>query len=292
MMAAEKPAQPATASTPSTPLALPGPALLFCPADRPDRYAKALAAADVVVLDLEDGVGSGAKDSAREGLIATLAAMSAVTPADSARVIVRVNALGTPEHDADIKALRATPYRMIMLPKSERREQVDALADWKVVALCETPLGVLAAADLAAAPNVIALMWGAEDLIAAMGGRTSRHADGRYRDVALHARSSVLLAAAARGRPAIDAVYTDIADPDGLAAEAQDAAASGFTLKACIHPSQVPVVRTAFQADEAQVEWAKRVLAAARDGGAIAVGGQMIDAPLIRQAEAIMASIA
>ena len=247
MMAAEKPAQPATASTPSTPLALPGPALLFCPADRPDRYAKALAAADVVVLDLEDGVGSGAKDSAREGLIATLAAMSAVTPADSARVIVRVNALGTPEHDADIKALRATPYRMIMLPKSERREQVDALADWKVVALCETPLGVLAAADLAAA---------------------------------------------AHGRPAIDAVYTGIADLDGLAAEAQDAAASGFTLKACIHPSQVPVVRTAFQADEAQVEWAKRVLAAARDGGAIAVGGQMIDAPLIRQAEAIMASIA
>jgi citrate lyase subunit beta/citryl-CoA lyase len=271
--------------------ALPGPALLFCPADRPDRYAKALAAADVVVLDLEDGVGSGGKDAAREGLIATLAAMSAVTPADSARVIVRVNALGTPEHAADIEALRATPYRMIMLPKSERRDQVDALADWRVVALCETPLGILAAPDLAAAPNVIALMWGAEDLIAAMKGRTSRHADGRYRDVAVHARSSVLLAAAAHGRPAIDAVYTNIADLDGLAAEAQDASSSGFALKACVHPSQVPVVRAAFRADEAQVAWARRVLAAARDGGAIAVDGQMIDAPLIRQAEAILASL-
>jgi citrate lyase subunit beta / citryl-CoA lyase len=289
-MTAEKPEKPEKPK-PSTPPTVPGPALLFCPADRPDRYAKALAAADVVVLDLEDGVGASGKDAAREGLVATLAAMSAVTPADSTRVIVRVNAPGTPEHEADIEALRKTPYRLIMLPKSERREQLDALADWQVVALCETPLGILAAAGLAAAPNVIAMMWGAEDLIAAMKGRTSRHADGRYRDVALHARSSVLLAAAAHGRPAIDSVYTNIPDLDGLAAEAQDAASSGFKLKACIHPTQVSVVRAAFRADEAQAEWARRVIAAARDGGAIAVDGQMIDAPLIRQAEAILESL-
>ena len=83
-MAAEKQQKPQNAEKPGNPEppALPGPALLFCPADRPDRYAKALAAADVVVLDLEDGVGSSSKDAAREGLIATLAAMSAVTPAD------------------------------------------------------------------------------------------------------------------------------------------------------------------------------------------------------------------
>jgi citrate lyase subunit beta/citryl-CoA lyase len=287
MMADTKPAESAELERP----ALPRPALLFCPADRPDRYAKALAAADVVVLDLEDGVGASSKNAAREGLVATLGVMSAVTPADSARVIVRVNAIGTPEHEADIEALRSTPYRMVMLPKSERRDQVDALADWQIVALCETPLGVLAAADLAAAPNVIALMWGAEDLIASLHGRTSKHADGRFRDVALYARSAVLLAAAAHGRPAIDAVYTTIADLDGLADEAQDAASSGFALKACIHPSQVAVVRKAFRADDAQVEWARRVMAAARDGGAIALDGQMIDAPLIRQAEAILASL-
>ncbi len=88
----------------------------------------------------------------------------------------------------------------------------------------------------------------------------------------------------------------NIPDLDGLAAEAEDAAASGFTLKACIHPSQVAVVRKAFQADEAQVAWARRVLAAARgasgrDKGVIKVDGQMIDAPLIRQAEAILASV-
>jgi citrate lyase subunit beta/citryl-CoA lyase len=88
----------------------------------------------------------------------------------------------------------------------------------------------------------------------------------------------------------------NIPDLDGLAAEAEDAAASGFTLKACIHPSQVAVVRQAFQADEAQIAWARRVIAAARgadarDKGAIKVDGQMVDAPLIRQAEAILASL-
>src|ERR1700685_4620493 len=99
---------------------LPGPALLFCPADRPDRYAKALAAADVVVLDLEDAVGPAGKPAARAGLI----------PAqlDPSRVIVRVNATTTAEHAADLEALRATPYHTIMLPKADNRGQLDALS--------------------------------------------------------------------------------------------------------------------------------------------------------------------
>jgi citrate lyase subunit beta / citryl-CoA lyase len=268
---------------------LPGPALLFCPADRPDRYAKARATADTVILDLEDGVGADRKDAARAAILAT--------PVDPARVIVRVNATGTPEHAADLTALRQTEYRTIMLPKAETRARFDGLGgDWRIVALCETPLGIVNAAEIAAASNVIAMMWGAEDLIAAMGGRTSRFPDGRYRDVARQARSTVLLAASAHGRPAIDSVYLDIPDLDGLAAEAEDAAASGFTLKACIHPSQAAVVRAAFRADEAQVAWARRVLdavrasAGGRDSGAIRVDGQMIDAPLIRQAEATLAS--
>ncbi|HEY6494367.1 MAG TPA: CoA ester lyase [Trebonia sp.] len=262
--------------------ALPEPALLFCPADRPDRYQKAVSSADVVVLDLEDAVSADRKAGAREALISV--------PVDPARVIVRVNAAGTSEHAADVAALASTLYQRVMLPKAETAAQLTALGRRQVVALCETPLGVLNAAQIAAAPNVIALMWGAEDLIAAMGGRTSRFADGAYRAVAMHARSTVLLAAKAHGRVAIDAVCTDIRDLDRLAAEAEDAAASGFSLKACIHPSQVPVVRTAFRADEAQVAWAKRVIAAARDGGVVAVDGQMIDTPLIRQAEAILAS--
>jgi citrate lyase subunit beta / citryl-CoA lyase len=268
---------------------LPGPALLFCPADRPDRYGKALAAADGVILDLEDGVGADGKDAARAAL--------AATDLDPARITVRVNAPGTAEHAADLAALRGTSYRTIMLPKAESRAQLDGLGgEWRVVALCETPLGILHAAEIAAAPDVIALMWGAEDLIAALGGRTSRHSDGRYRDVSRHARSTVLLAAAAYGKTAVDSVWVDIPDLDGLAAESQDAAASGFAVKACIHPSQVAVVRQAFQADPAQVAWARRVLQAAGAAGAggpgaIKVDGQMIDAPLIRQAQAIVASL-
>jgi citrate lyase subunit beta / citryl-CoA lyase len=284
---------------------LPGPVLLFCPADRPDRYAKALAAADGVILDLEDGTGAEHKDAARQALLDT--------PLDPARAVVRVNAPGTAEYDADLEALGQTDYRVVMLPKSEERVQLDALGDrWHVIALCETAAGVLHAAEIAAAPNVAALMWGAEDLIASIGGRSSRFPDGRYRDVARHARSAVLLAAAAHGKAAIDAVYVNIPDLDGLAAEAADAAAAGFALKACIHPSQVPVVRRAYQPDEAQLAWARRVLEAARDAGtgdsaakdrgaakdqgaakdrgAVKVDGQMIDAPLIRQAEAIIAS--
>ena len=274
--------------TPPEPSSLPGPALLFCPADRPDRYGKALAAADAVIVDLEDGVGADGKDGARAALAAALLSGDL----DPARIIVRVNAAGTPEHAADMTALRRTGYRTVMLPKTETRAQLNEFGDdWQVVALCETPLGIVNAAEIAAAPNVIAVMWGAEDLIASMRGRTSRLPGGRYRDVALHARSAVLLAASAYGRLAIDAVYVNIPDLDGLAAEAEDAAASGFTLKACIHPSQVAVVRKAFEADEAQIAWARRVIAAARDKGAVKVDGQMIDAPLIRQAEAILASL-
>jgi citrate lyase subunit beta / citryl-CoA lyase len=270
------------------PPALPGPALLFCPADRPERYGKALAAADAVILDLEDGVGAAAKDAARTAL--------AASDLDPARVIVRVNAVGTAEHAADLAAVRTTGYRTIMLPKAETRAQLDGLGrDWRVVALCETAAGILNAAQIAAAPTVIAVLWGSEDLIASMGGRSSRLPGGRYRDVSRHARSTALLAARAHGRAAIDSVYVDIADLDGLAAEAEDAAASGFTHKACIHPTQSAVVRQAFRADDTQVAWAHRVLAAARDAtagdrGAIKVDGQMIDAPLIRQAEAILAS--
>src|SRR5580692_4773764 len=114
---------------------LPRPALLFCPADRPDRYAKALAAADLVVIDLEDAVRPAAKQTAREALLAN--------PVDPERVMVRINAVGSPEFAADLAALRGTAYRMVMLPKAEDTAQLGPLARWQIIALCETPLGVL-----------------------------------------------------------------------------------------------------------------------------------------------------
>jgi citrate lyase subunit beta / citryl-CoA lyase len=261
--------------------ALPGPAILFCPADRPDRYEKALAAADAVIIDLEDSVSEENKDAGRAALLAN--------PLDPARVIVRINGATSPHHAADLAVLSSTPYKFLLLPKAESAAEIEMLLDqWDVIALCETPLGVLNAKELASASNVIGLLWGAEDLIAAMHGRSSRFVDGGYRDVAVHARAATLLAAAAKHRYAIDAVYLDIPDLDGLALESQDAVASGFTHKACIHPTQAAVVRSAFRPTADEVARARRIVEVARGFGVLAIDGQMIDAPLLKQSQAVL----
>lgn len=258
-----------------------GPALLFCPADRPDRYAKALERADAVILDLEDAVADDAKEAARAALVAT--------PLDAERVIVRVNPASTPHLAADLAALAETEYRTVMLAKCEDTADLIDLAELEVIALCETARGVLGAAQVAALPNVSALMWGAEDLVASLGGSSSRFADGRYRDVARHARSQVRLAAAANEIAAIDTVHLEIGDTAGLRAEAEDAAALGFAATACIHPAQVHIVRAAYLPDADRLEWARAVVAAAaEEPGVFAFRGSMVDAPLLRQASALL----
>jgi len=259
-----------------------GPALLFCPADRPDRYAKAAAAADSVILDLEDAVAPENRASARESLVATAL--------DPSRTIVRVNPAGTPDFELDLDAVRRSGYRSVMLAKTETPEQLDALADFAVIALCETPAGVEHAGAIAAVPQVIALMWGAEDLVGAIGGRSSRHADGSYRDVARFARSRVLIAAAAAGKVAIDTVHLDIADLDGLATEVEDAAAVGFAATACIHPSQVAVIRAGYAPTADEIAWAERVLSAAEaNAGVFRFEGRMVDGPVLMQARSVLA---
>ncbi|TDE98857.1 CoA ester lyase [Occultella glacieicola] len=258
-----------------------GPALLFCPADRPDRFAKASERADAVILDLEDAVAPERKTQARAALRAE--------PLDPADTIVRVNPAGGPEFEADLEALAGTDYRTVMLAKAESPAQVARLDGFDVIALCETALGVLAAPVLAAAPAVHALMWGAEDLLASLGGTTSRGPDGAYRDVARTARSAVLLAAGAYGKAAIDTVHLDIADLDGLAREAEDANASGFSATACIHPGQVETIRAAYRPGPDQVAWAREVLAAAgARPGVFRHRGRMVDEPVLRQARAIL----
>jgi citrate lyase subunit beta / citryl-CoA lyase len=259
----------------------PGPALLFCPADRPDRFAKAAAAADAVILDLEDGVAPADKEAARKFL--------RESDLDPSRTIVRVNPSHTADHALDLAAVARTGYEVLMLAKAESPEQVDALAPHPVIALCETPRGVLAAADMAACHTAAGLLWGAEDLVAALGGRASRHDDGTYRDVARQARATILLAAGAHDIPAIDAVYLDIGDLEGLRAEATDAAACGFSATACIHPSQPPVVRQAYQPSEEELTWARRLLAAASgEAGVFSFEGRMVDAPILRHAEHVL----
>lgn len=274
----------AAASDPRPSVADLGPALLFCPADRPERYAKALVAADGVILDLEDAVAAEQRPAAREALAA-----AGEAGLDPARIVVRVNELGSPDADADFAALEATPFRLVMVPKADDALTALLPAGYRAIALCESAAGVLAAPRLATDDRVVALMWGAEDLVASLGGTSSRFPDGAYRDVVRTARANVLLAAGAAGIPAIDTVHLDIADLDGLRAEAEDAAASGFAATACIHPSHVPVIRAAYAPAEAQVAWARRVLdVAAENGGVFRLDGAMVDGPVLRHAEAIL----
>jgi len=258
-----------------------GPGWLFCPADRPERFAKAAAAADVVILDLEDGVAEADKPAARKAL--------QDTPLDPERTVVRINAADTDEHPRDLEALAGTAYTTVMLSKTESAAQVEALAPREVIALLETPRGAVFATEIAAAQGTVALMWGAEDLVATLGGSSSRWADGTYRDVAHHVRSTALLTASAFGRVALDAVHLDIRDLDGLRAEAEDAVALGFGGTVCIHPSQIPVVREAYRPGEDKLDWARRVLTAARsERGVFAFEGQMVDSPVLKHAQMML----
>ncbi|GAA5228369.1 HpcH/HpaI aldolase/citrate lyase family protein [Paeniglutamicibacter antarcticus] len=259
-----------------------GPSILFCPADRPDRYAKALQRADAVILDLEDAVAPENRERARTCLVGN--------PLDPARTIVRVNPVGSDDFAADIKALSSTGYTTIMLAKTEDPRDLAKIPGYRVVALCETALGILNAPAIAAATNVVALMWGAEDLVASLGGSSSRNDSGTYRNVALHARSQVLLAAGAHGKAAIDSVYIDIPDHEGLLAESIDAAASGFRAKASIHPGQMPIIRMAFTPTSEQVQRAQQILDAAQGAsGVFTFEGKMVDEPLLRHARATVA---
>jgi citrate lyase subunit beta/citryl-CoA lyase len=255
-----------------------GPALLFCPGDRPDRYQKAATAADAVILDLEDAVAVPAKEAARTALVAS--------NLDPATTIVRLNQAAGDEFAKDLLAMRRTPYRNVMLAKAENVNDLALLGDFRVIALCESPLGVSNAALLAAQECVTALMWGAEDLTAGLGGSSSRRPDGAYREFARYARSQVLISAASFGKDAYDAVHLEIADEAGLADEAEDAAASGFCGTACIHPRQVETVRAAYRPAAESVAWARDVLdAAATSGnGVFAFRGRMVDEPVLRQA--------
>ena len=125
-----------------------GPAILFAPADRPERFAKAADRADMVILDLEDGCRAENREAAREAI--------ASCDLDPARTIVRVNPAEVEDYAADIDMLRGTAFRQVMLPKASSAQQVDELVAAlgekpQVIALIETPLGVMRAEELAQA---------------------------------------------------------------------------------------------------------------------------------------------
>lgn len=267
-----------------------GPAILFVPADRPERYAKAYERSDAIIIDLEDAVAPADRSAARTALRQHLLTMDAGT---AARTVVRVNPVQEPDFAHDVSVLSDTVLRYVMVPKVESLNDVAAVAEAlpgvQLIALCETAAGVLVAHEVAKHHAVAALMWGSEDLMVTTGGSSSRLADGTYRDVPRFARANVLLAAAAAGKGSIDTIHTDLSPTEQFTAEAHDAVASGWTAKACIHPAQVPVVRQAYTPTEEELEHARGLLAEVpKHGGVFQFRGAMVDGPLIAHARNVV----
>lgn len=289
-----------------------GPSLLFCPGSTPARFGKAAARADAVIIDLEDAVATVDKPAARIDAARALeagaeygAGAAGRTGAaeaeeleeqalDPATTLVRLNAADPEELDADLEVLDGAGVRHIVVPKAADVAVLDrvaaAMPQAALIPQIERPDGVLAASALAAHPAVEALFWGTEDMTAALGGTTSRTPDGALRGALQHTRHTVLITAAAHGIAAVDATSTELRSRPRLTADAEEAWASGFAAKACIHPDQVEPIRRAYMPAPADVERAKALLAAApSSAAAFNFRGEMVDAPVIAQARRILA---
>lgn len=276
--------------------------VLFTPGTQPERVAKALAAAesDTLVVDWEDAVAPPDKANARE---ATRAAWASLPRTRTERVI-RANGTQTSWWRDDLEAAVPLAPDAIMLPKAERAADVARFADAlgaieraaglppdgiRIIAIVESARGALDALAIAeATPRLAALVFGAEDYQADVGGRRRRD----NLDV-LWARSQVAAAAGAVRVAAIDQVFTDFNDPEGLRAEASFARELGYRGKMVIHPKQVLVVNEAFTPTAAEIGHARRVLDAAeraeKEGrGAFALDGKMVDRPLVEQARLVL----
>jgi citrate lyase subunit beta/citryl-CoA lyase len=249
---------------------------LFVPANRPERFAKAAASgADAVILDLEDAVPADAKDKARAAL---------ATDFTDLPVIVRINAHGTPWHRKDIEAVATLPFTAIILPKSEDADicsDVAAATGKPVIALIESARGLVNCRQIAAAKGVVRLAFGSVDYCADLGC-------AHLRDILLPARLELVLAARLSGiAPPIDGVTVQLSDPAICHDDAVHARQLGMTGKLCIHPNQVAGIISAFAPTEAEIAWARRVLASG--DGAVSVDGAMVDEPVRIRARAIIA---
>jgi citrate lyase subunit beta/citryl-CoA lyase len=251
---------------------------LYVPGNRPDRFDKACAAgADAVILDLEDAVPAAEKAAARAAISAWLSPARAV--------LVRVNAADTEWFDTDLATCDVAGVIGVVLPKAEKIDDaVVSLCRRKGVALLpiiETAAGMAQATGVAATPGVQRLMFGTIDFQLELG----IDGDG---DELLAFRSQLVLVSRLAGIQApVDGPSTSWDDADLVATEARRARKLGFGGKLCIHPKQIASVNAAFSPSEVEVEWARKVVDAARrsGGAAVAVDGKMIDRPVILKAE-------
>ena len=281
--------------------------LLFTPGDSERMLAKAPSCgADVILIDLEDAVVSDAKPGARGMVVAFLLEQRASTGV--APIYVRINDLETEWAEDDLAAIIPAGPAGIMLPKARSYGDVERLtamldtlekdAELKpgqtsiIVIAPEIPEALLNMASFQkCGPRVSGISWGSEDLATGLGARSSRDDENRYRTPIELARTLCLCAGSAAGIHALDTVYVDFRDLDGLRHDAERAAADGFSGKFAIHPGQVPVINAAFTPSHDELARARAVVAAfeANPGaGAINLDGVMTDLPHLVHAQKIL----
>jgi citrate lyase subunit beta / citryl-CoA lyase len=283
---------------------------LFVPADSEKKLAKGFdTGADALILDLEDSVAFDRKPGARQTALAYLKEHAPI--AKRPRLVVRVNALDTGLTDADLDAVVAGRPDAILLPKAEggpsvihldakltAREALHGLPDGAIEILAlttETASALFVCGTYAnASKRLTGLTWGAEDLSADIGSETNRDDAGRFTSPYMLARNLSLAAAAAARVQAIDTVYADFRNMDGLRAESLEARRDGFTAKMAIHPAQVAVINAVFTPSAEEIAKARVVVdafAAAPSSGVVAIGGVMYDRPHLRRAERVLARV-
>ncbi len=266
--------------------------LMFAPANRGEFLAKFGAIpADAFAIDLEDGLPAAERPAVRERLAEILAAARGHAPA-AARLYLRINAPDTADYEEDCRAVAASAWDGILLPKAESERAVEEAADrcgLPVMAGVESIEG-LYAIDAICASASAGVFFGAEDFIAELGGvRTPSSAEVAY------PRAAVAIAARRAGVEALDFVTVDVRDDERCTADAIAGKAQGYSGKMCVHPRQVALVNTAFRPDDAAIEAAQRIVegherALAEGRATCVVDGRMIDEPLVRQARTILAA--
>jgi citrate lyase subunit beta/citryl-CoA lyase len=274
---------------------------LFVPADSERKMKKAAqAGADALILDLEDSVAADARPAARELCREYLAELD--------NCWVRINSLDTDSAALDLDVVVPAAPAGIILPKASGADDVVQLASMLddlekkhgldvgqtgILPICtETPAALFTLGSYAGSSSRLAAMtWGAEDLSAVMGASASRDADGGWLPPYELARSLCLFAAQAAEVPAIDTVFTDFRNEEGLAIYATNARRDGFSGMLAIHPAQVDVINRAFIPTAAELERAERIVALFAENpgaGTLGMDGEMIDRPHLVQAERIL----
>jgi citrate lyase subunit beta / citryl-CoA lyase len=284
--------------------------LLFVPGDSESKLDKALnSGADALIVDLEDSVASSRKAEARTTAQTYLCKASRI--AERPQLLVRVNGLDTGLIDDDLDAVLPGKPDAIMLPKARggasivhldakltAREAIHGLREGlvRIVAIAtETAVALFAAGTYGgSSPRLTALSWGAEDLSADLGAETNRDADGRFTAPFVWARNLCLAGAAAAEIAAIDTVFVDFHNPEGLRREAEEARRDGFAGKLAIHPNQIAIINEVFTPSATAIADAEAVIAAfATDPGAGVVGlnGVMYDRPHLERAKRLLARL-